>query len=566
MRMSQFFFNTIRETKEDDTISNQLLTRSGMIRKNSAGVYSFMPLGYKVIQNIQKIIREEMDDKGGNELLMPALIMEEVYEKSGRTEAFGNSVFRVKDRANKNYILGPTHEEVFTEAVKENIKSYKTLPTTLYQFQNKFRDEARPRYGLIRVKEFIMKDAYSFDKDYDGLEISYNKMYDAYCRIFERLGIEYVVVKADTGVMGGLLSEEFMALAKVGEDKLIICNNCDYAANREVAECKDIGIENNDGLKTKEELYTPNVGKIEDITKEYRYDKKTMTKSLIYKADKEFILVMVRSDREVNEVKLQKTLGVKNLELAETPDVIKLTGAGVGFAGPIGLKMKVVADNEIKYMKNFLVGANKTDYHYINVNFDRDFNIDIFADIRNIIEEDVCPVCGEKINFKNGIEVGNTFKLGTKYTETLGCLFVDEDNTQKPMVMGCYGIGVARCMATIVEQSNDENGIIWPYQVAPYKVIIVPINVEDEKQMGIAERLYKELKANDIEVILDDRKERPGVKFKDADLIGIPIRITVGKKAEEGIIEYKLRVEKEVLEISIEDALTKVKKLKENNK
>ena len=561
MRMSQMFFNSLRETKEDDTKSNYFLTKAGMIRRNSAGVYSFMPIGFKVMENITKIIREEMNKEGANELLMPSLIAEEVYEKAGRLEAFGDEIFKLKDRSGKKCVLGPTHEEIFTEAVRDNVKSYKGLPINLYQFQTKYRDEARPRYGLLRTKEFIMKDAYSFDRDYKGLDNSYKKMYDAYCRIFTRFEIDYVIVKSDTGAMGGVLSEEFMALADVGEDKVVTCSSCDFSANRGVAECKTVDVVSNEEIKELTEIETPNVGKINDLIEEYDFDNKKLTKTLIYKADGEFVLVMVRGDREVNEVKVQKCLGAKIIELATEEEVIKLTNAKVGFAGPIGLKIKVIADNEVKNIKNFLVGANKTDYHYINVNFDRDFEVDEFCDIRNITEQDVCPVCRGKINFRNGIEVGNTFKLGTKYSEALGCVFTDEDNKEKPMVMGCYGIGLARCMATIVEQHNDENGIIWPMEVAPYKVIIVPVSTSDEIQMKVANKLYDDLISQGCEVLIDDRNERVGVKFKDADLIGIPIRIAVGRKAWEGIVEYKMRNENEVQELEVQEALETIKKV-----
>ncbi|HAN10776.1 MAG TPA: proline--tRNA ligase [Clostridiales bacterium] len=561
MKMSQMFFNTLRDTKEDDSKSNYFLTKAGMIRKNSAGVYSFMPMGHRVMQNIENIIREEMNSEGANELVMPCLITEEVYEKAGRLEVFGDSVLRVKDRADKRYILGPTHEEIFTEAVRDNIKSYKNLPINLYQFQTKFRDEARPRYGLLRTKEFVMKDAYSFDKDYENLEISYKKMYDAYHRIFKRLGLNYVVVKADTGAMGGLLSEEFMALADIGEDKLVICDKCGFSSNREVAECNTQVLDIKEKFMELEELNTPKACKVNNIVRDYGVKSANIAKTLIYKSDAEHVIVMVRGDREVNEVKVQKFLGSKVLELATTEDVRRLSGADVGFAGPIGMKLRIVADSEIKNMVNFLVGANKTDYHYKNVNVQRDFIVDNFADIRNITEEDECPVCGGKISFKNGIEVGNTFKLGTKYSEALNCVFVNEENKEKPMIMGCYGIGLARCMATIVEQSNDDNGIIWPMEVAPYKVTLIPINSEDEEQMKIVEKMCSELGNEKIEVVIDDRKERPGVKFKDADLIGIPVRVTIGKKASENIVEFKLRKGGEMKEISVEEAIAEIKKV-----
>jgi prolyl-tRNA synthetase len=558
MKMSNLFFYTLREVKDDDSISNQLLTKAGMLKRDSAGVYAFMPLGYKVLKNIEQIIRKEMNSCGANELIMPALLLEETYEKTGRIEAFGNSILKLKDRTGKRYVLGPTHEEVFTNVVKDSIKSYKQLPVNLYQFQTKYRDEARPRFGLIRTKEFVMKDAYSFDKDYEGLDKSYQLMYDAYCRSFDRMGIKYVVVKADTGAMGGQLSEEFMAVADIGEDKLVLCNNCNYAANLEVAECVMKVTENSESLNELKELHTPNVGKISDLVNTFGFDEKITTKSLIYKVDDNFVLAMVRGDRAINEVKLQKLLKAKQIELAEEEDVKRLTSANVGFAGPIGINIKVVVDNEIYGMKNFLVGANKTDYHFVNVNIERDFKATINGDIRNVTEDDVCPLCGGHLKIENGIEVGNTFKLGTKYSEELQCLYLDEDNTQKPMIMGSYGIGLARCLATIVEQNNDENGIVWPLSVAPYKVIVIPVNISDATQMQVGLEIYNELSKAGIETILDDRDERGGVKFKDADLIGIPIRIVVGKKAGEGIVEFKYRNNNDKGEFTITETIKKI--------
>ena len=560
MKMSKLFFYTMREVKDDDSISNQLLTKAGMLKRDSAGVYAFMPLGYKVLKNIEKIIREEMNFVGANELVMPALLLEETYEKTGRIEAFGSSILKLKDRTGKKYVLGPTHEEVFTTVVKDCIKSYKQLPVNLYQFQIKYRDEARPRFGLIRTKEFVMKDAYSFDKDYEGLDKSYKFMYDAYCRSFDRMGIKYVVVKADTGAMGGQLSEEFMAVADIGEDKLVLCDCCEFASNLEVAECVLTAMENSETLNEIKEFYTPDAGKINDLVNSFGFDIKITTKSLIYKVDEEFVLAMVRGDRIINEVKLQKLLKAKQIELAGAEDVRRITSADVGFAGPIGVNIKIIVDNEIKGMRNFVVGANKTDYHFINANIQRDFKTTILGDIRNVTEDDVCPICGGRLSIENGIEVGNTFKLGTKYSEALECLYVAEDNTQKPMVMGSYGIGLARCLATIVEQNNDENGIIWPISVAPYKVIVIPVKTTDSFQLQVAEQIYNELNQVGIETILDDRDERGGVKFKDADLIGIPIRIVVGKKAGEGFVEFKYRNNNDKLELTFLEVIEKVKK------
>ena len=542
MKLKNSYFFTLRDdVKEEDSISGNLLVRSGMIKKVSTGIYMFLPLGYRVLKKIEQIIREEMNATGAQEVTMPSLISEEIYDASGRLKVFGSSVFKLNDRNDKKYILGPTHEELFTMAGSFRVRSYKDLPFNLYQFQTKFRDEPRPRYGLIRVREFVMKDAYSFDTDLEGLDNSYRKMYDAYIKSFDRMGIDYKIVTADTGVMGGLLSEEFQAVTDIGEDILVLCDKCEYASNIEVSKCVDDYEEYNSPLEELKELYTPNVGKIKDLVDNYHIAVKDMTKSMIYKIDDEFVLVMVRSDYDINEVKLQKLFNATNVVLAEPEDVKRLTGAEVGFAGPIGIKMKVIADNSVKAMRNFLVGANKTDYHYINANINRDFKVDMYADIRNIIEGDKCPQCGGTIHFKKGIEIGNTFKLGTKYSEALGLNYLDKENKLKPVVMGSYGIGPGRCMASIVEQHHDDKGIIWPLNIAPYQVAIVLINSNDEKQVEVAENLYNELNKLGIDTMLDDRDERPGVKFNDIDLIGIPIRIVVGNKINENMVEVKMR-------------------------
>ncbi len=560
MKLKNSYFFTLREdVKDEDSVSGNLLVRSGMIKRVSTGVYMFLPLGYRVLKKIEKIIREEMNSEGAQEVTMPTLIAEDIYEASGRLKAFGSSVFKLNDRYNKKYILGPTHEELFTMAGSYKVKSYKDLPFNLYQFQTKFRDEVRPRYGLIRVREFVMKDAYSFDVDLDGLENSYRKMYNAYIKSFDRMDINYKIVTADTGVMGGLLSEEFQAVTDIGEDILVLCDKCDYASNIEVSKCVDKYAENNNSLEELKEIYTPNVGKIKDLVDNYNIAVKDMTKSMIYKIDEEFILIMVRSDYDINEVKLQKLFNATNVVLAESEDVKRLTGAEVGFAGPIGINLKIVADYSIKAMRNFLVGANKTDYHYINANIDRDFEVDIYADIRNTVAGDICPKCGGTIHFKKGIEIGNTFKLGTKYSEALGLNYLDKDNKSIPVVMGSYGIGLGRCMAAIVEQNNDDKGIIWPINVAPYQVAMVLINNNDSKQVEASEDLYNELNKLGIDTILDNRDERPGVKFNDMDLIGIPIRIVVGNKINENMVEIKMRNNTETETININEVIDYIK-------
>lgn len=554
MKLKTSYFFTLRENvKDEDSVSGNLLVRSGMIKKNSSGIYMYLPLGYRVLKKIEQVIREEMDATGAQEVLMPALIPEEVYEQSGRRALIGSSMFSLKDRFDKPFVLGPTHEELFLMAAQNKVKSYKDLPFNIYQFQTKFRDEPRPRFGLIRVREFIMKDAYSFDTNLEGLDISYNKMDKAYRNSFDRMGLNYKVVTADTGVMGGLLSEEFQAVTDIGEDTLVLCDSCDFSSNIEVAPCVSESVELESFLEM-EELYTPNVGKIKDLVDNYQIPIEKMTKSMIYKIDDKFYLIMVRSDDEINEVKLQKLFNAQSVSLAENDDVVRLTNARVGFAGPVGISIPVIADHRIKSMSNFLVGANKSDYHIKNVNVDRDFKVNQYADIRNIREGDICPKCHKgHIHFSKGIEIGNIFKLGDKYAKALGLNYLDQNNQLNPVIMGSYGIGPGRCMAAIVEQNHDDYGIIWPKEIAPYSVAIVIINSKVETQVSVADDLYQQLLKAKIDVILDDRDERPGVKFNDMDLIGIPVRITVGKAIEQGQVEVKFRNEKEVQLVNIVD-------------
>ncbi|MHB8097887.1 MAG: proline--tRNA ligase [Erysipelotrichaceae bacterium] len=554
MKLKTSYFFTLRENvKDEDSVSGNLLVRSGMFKKNSSGIYMYLPLGYRVLKKIEQVIREEMDATGAQEVLMPALIPEEVYEQSGRRALIGSSMFSLKDRFDKPFVLGPTHEELFLMAAQNKVKSYKDLPFNIYQFQTKFRDEPRPRFGLIRVREFIMKDAYSFDTNLEGLDISYNKMDKAYRNSFDRMGLNYKVVTADTGVMGGLLSEEFQAVTDIGEDTLVLCDTCDFSSNIEVAPCVSESLELESFLEM-EELYTPNVGKIKDLVDNYQIPIEKMTKSMIYKIDDKFYLIMVRSDDEINEVKLQKLFSAQSVSLADNEDVVRLTNAKVGFAGPVGISIPVIADHRIKTMSNFLVGANKSDYHLKNVNVDRDFKVSQFADIRNIREGDVCPKCNKgHIHFSKGIEIGNIFKLGDKYAKALGLNYLDQNNQLNPVIMGSYGIGPGRCMAAIVEQNHDDYGIIWPKEIAPYSVAIVIINSKVETQINVAEDLYNQLLKARVDVILDNRDERPGVKFNDMDLIGIPVRITVGKAIEQGQVEVKFRNEKEVQLVNIQD-------------
>jgi prolyl-tRNA synthetase len=557
MKLKNNYFYTIREdVKDEEAISGKLLVRSGMIKKNSAGVYMFLPIGYKVLKNIETIIREELNKEGLLELSMPTLIPREIYAQTGRTDSFGSSVFSLKDRFNRDYILGPTHEELFTIASLSCIKSYKDMPYSLYQFQTKFRDEPRPRYGLIRVREFVMKDAYSFDKDLEGLDKSYEKIFNAYKRIFDRIGINYKIVRADTGVMGGLLSEEFQALTEIGEDTLVLCDKCDFASNIEIT--KHIVDEvNNEEEKNIELVETKNKETIEEVCGFLNIDIQDTVKALLMNVDNSLVIFFVRGDRELNEVKALKTLNAKEISFAND-ELIATSNAVPGYTGPVNLNAKVVIDEEVLKMKNFCCGANKEGYHYINANV-KDINYDIVADIVNVKEGDICPNCGGKLYFKKGIEIGNTFKLGTKYSEALGLNYNDEFNKLKPVVMGSYGIGLGRCMAAVVEQNNDDKGIIWPDAIAPFKTSIVIVNTKDEIQNEVANNLYDKLMKNNIDTILDDRNERLGVKLNDMDLIGTPYRILVGKRASEGIVEIKRRNSEENLEINVSKILEYIK-------
>ena len=551
MKLSHSYFVTKKEDlKDEECTSANLLVRAGMIKKIGSGIYAFLPIGLKVFRKIENIVREEMDNIGSQELVMPSLLPEEYYIDSGRRDTFGDDMFALKDRIGRSYVLGPTHEELFVEICRDMIKSYKDMPISLYQMANKYRDEPRSRYGLIRTREFVMKDAYTFDKDMDGLDKSYKLMFDAYKRIFDRIGINYKIVKAATGAMGGLLSEEFQAITDIGEDIVVTCTNCDFSSNIEICDVNSKIIKSKETKKKKELLNTPNCGTINDLHEKYNIDPRDTCKTLIYKVDDKFYAFMIRGDREINEYKISKLLKANNVLMASIEEDEKITKASVGFAGPIGLDIPVIIDNEVLCMKNFLVGANKTDYHYINTNLD-DFKYDMVADIRNVSEDDFCPICGHKLDFKHGIEVGNTFKLGTKYSESMGLYFTDIDNKLKPVYMGCYGIGIARIMAAVVEQNHDDNGIIFPKVIAPYDLAIIIVNPKDEKQVEVANKLYEKYRKEGLDVILDDRNVRAGVKFKDMDLIGIPKRIVVGKKIEDGVVEVKYRDSDKIENISL---------------
>lgn len=555
MRLSEYFFYTLKEdSKDEDSKSSNLLVRSGMITKIGSGIYSYLPLGLRVKSKIENIIREEMNNANAHELLMPSLIPEEYYIESGRRENFGSSMFTLKDRAKRNYCLGPTHEELFVTIAKQKIKSYKDLPFNIYQMATKYRDEQRSRYGLIRVREFTMKDAYSFDKDEEGLELSYQLMKKTYSRIFDRLGLEYKIVKADTGVMGGSLSEEYQAITDIGEDTIVLCDKCNYSSNIEVCEIEE-DYSSDDEVKEKELVLTKDKKTIEEVAEYLNVPLSKIVKTLIYKVDDKFIACLISGDREVNETKIQKLFKANEVELATNEEVTEYTNSIVGFAGPIDLNIPVVIDNTVLKMKNFVVGANKKDYHYINVNIG-DFKYNYVENIKVVKEGDKCPNCQSRLYFKKGIEVGNIFKIGTKYSESLNLQYLDEDNKLQYVVMGCYGIGVGRIMASICEQRIKEGKMSWPKEIAPFEVAIVPININNDNQMFIANSLYNDLKNNDIDVVLDDRNERAGVKFNDLELMGIPLRITVGRDADNGLVELLYNEEK--LLLSVEDAKEKI--------
>jgi prolyl-tRNA synthetase len=560
MKMSNMLITTLREVPAEAEIpSHKLMLRAGMMKKMASGIYNFMPFGIRVIKKIEDIVREEMDNSGAQEFLASAIIPSELWKESGRWDVFGPEMFKLNDRNAREFCLGPTHEEVFTDIARSEIKSYKQLPLNLYQIQTKYRDERRPRFGVMRSREFIMKDAYSFDTDNEGLDISYNKMYEAYKKIFERCGLDCSAVEADSGAMGGSGSAEFMVKSEVGEDEVVFCTACDYAANMEKAPALP-DMQEKEDLRELAKIETPHVRTIEELVNFFNTTAKKFGKTIIYKADDKTVAVVVRGDREVNEVKVVNAVGgAVNFELADIETIKEVTNAEVGFAGPIGIKTDILLiDKEITEMSNFITGANDTGYHYDNANFGRDFE-GIVGDYRKAIEGDKCPKCGKPITIARGVEVGHIFKLGTKYSEAMGANYIDQNGKNKPLVMGCYGIGVNRTMAAVIEQHNDDNGITWPLSIAPYHVVVVPVAIKNEEQMKVAEEIYKRLKQLGVEVLLDDRKERVGVKFKDSELIGIPMRITVGKKITEGKVEFKLRNDENIQDVDIDTAIEKVK-------
>lgn len=563
MRTTQLYAPTLRETPADaEVVSHQLMLRAGLIRKAAGGVYTYLPLAWRVLKKIEAIVRDEMDAAGGQELAMPIIQPAELWHETGRWDVYGDEMFRLKDRHDRSFCLGPTHEEMITSLVRSDVRSYRQLPIMLYQIQNKYRDEIRPRFGLMRGREFIMKDLYSFDKDEAGLDVSYQKMYDAYTNIFSRCGLKFRAVEADGGAIGGSNTHEFMVIAESGEAAIVYCEACEYAANVEKAELKPIVAEPEAELAL-EMVETPGTKTIEAVAAFLGVDIKKNIKAVAFQTEKEeVVLAFVRGDHEVNDIKLQNAVGAITLTMA-SEESIRAVGGVPGFMSPIGIKgAKIVVDSTVMEMHNAIGGANQEDKHYKNVNPKRDFNETIVTDIRLIAEGDPCPHCGAPLKTARGIEAGQVFKLGTKYSEALKATFLDENGRDKPMVMGCYGVGVSRTMAAAIEQNFDDNGIIWPVALAPYTVAVVPVNVKDEAQMEIAEKIYEELRAAAVEVIIDDRKERAGVKFKDADLIGYPLRITVGPKTvNEDAIEVKVRRSGEAFVYTQAEYLEGVKQL-----
>lgn len=544
MRVSKLYAPTLREVPaEAEVVSHQLMLRAGFMRKAAGGIYTYLPLAWRVLKKIERIVREEMDAKGSQELLMPIVQPAEIWQESGRWDVYGAEMFRLQDRHNRCFCLGPTHEEMVTTLIRGDVRSYRQLPLSVYQIQNKYRDERRPRFGLMRGREFIMKDAYSFDRDEAGLDKSYQDMYDAYTNIFTRCGLNFRPVEADSGAIGGSGSHEFMVIADSGEAEIVFCTSCDYAANVEKAELFPLEARE-EAMLTKEEVVTPDCKTIADVCAYLKLPVDHSVKAVAYNSEKGLILCFVRGDHEVNEIKVINTCGVIDLEMA-TEEQLAAAGTVGGYMGPVGIdnkKVIVVVDATVMKMHNVCCGANKEGYHFINVNPGRDFTPTYVADIRLIQEGDPCPHCGGEVSKARGIEVGQVFKLFTKYSSALKATYLDENGKEQPMVMGCYGVGVSRTMAAAIEQNYDDNGIIWPIEIAPYHVLVVPVNTKDEASAAKAEEIYMQLKKVGLETVIDDRNERPGVKFKDADLIGYPLRVVVGPKTlTEGKLEVKIR-------------------------
>jgi prolyl-tRNA synthetase len=560
MRQQRLLNPTLRDVPGDaEAASHRLMLRAGLIRQLSSGIYSYLPLGLKALQHIQTIVREEMDRAGAQEMLMPALHPAELWKASGRWDVYGPELMRLEDRNGREFALGATHEEVITTLVKDEIHSYKKLPVTLYQIQTKYRDERRPRFGLLRGREFLMKDAYSFDRSANGLDASYKAMFDAYVNIFTRCGLQFRAVEADSGAIGGTDTHEFMALADVGEDTIVHCPSCQYAANME----KATGVITNEGTSSTDEpnaqptkVHTPGVTSIKQLSQFLTINPQQIIKSVAVQAEGAPVIVLIRGDLEINEIKLKQVLGVDEITMLSEVD-IKALGSIAGFIGPVGLTtVKLLADTSIQGLNNAVVGANEVDFHLLHVDVQRDLGALTYVDVRNVGQGENCLHCGHELAFAKGIEVGHVFKLGTKYSEGLGATFSDENGVSEPMIMGCYGIGVSRVLAAVIEQHQDERGIIWPNAIAPYSIHLLTVQVKDEAQMTFSEEIYQALTSAGYSVLWDDREERPGVKFNDADLLGFPLRLTVGKKTSERIIECKERRQGEVYELNVEQLLT----------
>jgi len=567
VRWSQTLIPTLKELPEGAEIpSHVLMLRAGLIGQVMAGAYTYLPLGLRALKKAERIVREEMDRAGAVELLMSALTPIQLWERTGRVAAFGNVLINFKlNRAGRqvHVALGPTHEEVVTDLVAKHVSSYRQLPLTLYQIQTKFRNEERPRFGILRTSEFLMKDAYSFDTSVEGLNASYDKMYAAYCRIFERCGLQYLPVEAESGPIGGDASHEFMVVADNGEDRVVHCASCGYAANLERADTGDRTVKAEPGdLKPLTKLDTPGTTSIEQVSKLLKCKPRQMIKTMIYEADGQPVAVLLRGDHEANEGKIRRALGAKSVELA-TPEVIqRVTGAPVGFAGPVGLEIPRWADHDVAALRNAVVGGNEQDKHYVGANLTRDYTVDHFADLRNADADDPCPKCAGKLALRHAIEVGHVFKLGTKYSDALEARFSDEKEQLRTIIMGCYGIGVNRIIAALIETQHDADGIIWPMALAPYEVLICPIKASDPEVMKVAEQLHDELLAQGVDVLLDDRDQRPGVKFKDGDLVGIPLRVVIGDRGlKDGQLELKWRTKKEAEMLPLAGAVEKIASL-----
>jgi prolyl-tRNA synthetase len=562
MLYSKYFLPTIKEIPSDaEVISHQLMVRAGMIRKLTSGIYTFLPVGLKAIRKVENIVREEMNRSGAIELLMPAVQPAELWQESGRWDFYGKELLRFKDRHNHDACIGPTHEEVITDLVRKEIRSYRQLPLNFYQIQTKFRDEIRPRFGVMRCREFIMKDAYSFDVDERGADKSYELMYEAYARIFRRCGLKFRAVEADSGSIGGSYSHEFMVLADTGEDEIVNCRSCSYAANLEKAEVKAPkgAFEAASALKPLQDVGTPNVRTIDELTSYLSVGPDQIVKTLIFVSDGTAVAALIRGDHELNEVKLKNLLGAERIELADPDLVAEVTGAPMGFAGPVGLKTKIIADHAIREMANFVTGANKVDLHLKNVNVNRDFTVDQFADLRMSTRGDRCPRCEGELNFGRGIEVGHVFKLGIKYSKAMHAVFLDESGEEKLFFMGCYGIGIARTVAAAIEQNHDQDGIIFPISIAPFEVALLPLQLHEKAVVHEARKIYDACQAAGVDILMDDRDVRPGVKFKDADLLGIPLRVTVGGRTlQQGMVEFKLRSQSESIMVPLSEAASAV--------